>query len=633
MSDPAGGRYDGSTGLQNPATLAFMSTVIQVNSIVRKHGSRAVLDGASVSIGAGAKIGVIGRNGAGKSTLVRIIAGLEDSDGGTVMRHPDLRLGYLEQHESFETGDTVMGFLERRTGKPSWTCATMAGKFQLKKERLHTPIASLSEGYRMRVRLAEMLLRDPDFLLLDEPTNYLDLHTVLLLERFLRTARVGFLLVSHDREFLKNTCDATLEIEHGKAFLYPGDIESFLAFKATESERIERENRKIDAKRRKLQSFVDRFRASASKATQAQERLRMLGRLKPIEVANPIRTVRIRIPAETKLKKGLALVCENLAIGYPGRTIASVITLEVERGRHAAVLGDNGQGKTTFLRTIGGELAPCEGEFRWGQGLEVAYYGQKTLAALDPHDRVDAYLLRAAAPGVLPEEVLAMAGSFLFGKDDLEKRLGVLSGGERARLCLAGLLLSKKPVFLLDEPTNHLDFETVEALGEALRSYPGTVFFVSHNRTFVSLFATAILEVQDGALRSLAGTYDEYVWRLEQEIDREVPEGARAGGERGSAESGTASSADEVAAKEAEKQRRRDTREEVQEQKKRLRKAEAKVIELEDEKKRILDRMAAQPTVYSPELSRRLSEITKLLSAEEKLWLEVTQSIEWLERE
>jgi ATP-binding cassette subfamily F protein 3 len=610
-----------------------MSTVIQANSIVKKYGSRAVLDGASVSIAAGAKIGVVGRNGAGKSTLVRIIAGLEEPDAGTVMRHPNLRLGYLEQHESFEPGDTVMGYLERRSGKPSWTCATMAGKFQLKKALLEAPVASLSEGFRMRVRLTEMLLADPDFLLLDEPTNYLDLHTVLLLERFLRTARVGFLLVSHDREFLKNTCESTLDIERGKAFLYPGDIEAYIGYKSSEQERLERESRKMDARRRHLQSFVDRFRANSAKASQAQSRLKMLGRLKPIEIANQIRTVEIRIPAETKLKKGVALSCDMLAIGYSDRTVATNIDLDVERGRHVAVLGDNGQGKTTFLRTIAGALEPRAGTFRWGQGLEVGYYGQKTLAALDPQDRVDAYLLRSAAPGVLPEEVLAMAGSFLFGKDDVEKRIGVLSGGERARLCLAGLLLSKKPVFLLDEPTNHLDFETVEALGSALAGYPGTVFFVSHNRTFVSLFATAILELADGTARMLQGSYDEYVWHMEQEIDRDIPESTRVGAERGADPDASDKSPDAAAGREAEKQRRRDAREELREQQKRLRKVEAKVIEYEDERKRILDRMAAQPTVFSPELNRRLVEITKLLEAEEKAWLECTQAIEWLERE
>jgi ATP-binding cassette subfamily F protein 3 len=250
---------------------------------------------------------------------------------------------------------------------------------------------------------------------------------------------------------------------------------------------------------------------------------------------------------------------------------------------------------------------------------------------MDPHDRVDAYLRRAAASDVLPEELNAMAGSFLFTQDDLEKHVGVLSGGERARLCLAGLLLSKKPVFLLDEPTNHLDFETVEALGEALGSYPGTVFFVSHNRTFVSLAATAILEVGGGTVRSIPGTYDEYVWLIEQEIERALPSGAGPRGVMGAAAEATAAA--EAAEREAEKERRREARDELKEQQKRLRKVEARVIELEDDQKRILARMAAQPTVFSPELSKQLAAASKALKEAEAEWIECTSAIEWLGRE
>ncbi len=598
-----------------------MSTVIQVNNLVKRYGSRAVLDGASASFGAGAKIGVVGRNGAGKSTLIRIIAGAEEADAGEVVRHPSLRLGYLEQHEPFMPDETVIGFLMRRSGKPDWKCATMAARFQLKNELLTKPLGALSEGFRMRARLADMLLGDPDFLLLDEPTNYLDLHTVLLLEKFLREYRGGFLLVSHDREFLKNACESTLEVERGGLFLYPGNIEEFLGHKEMEQERIERENKKLDARKRHLQTFVDRFRYKASKASQAQSKLKQIARLQPIEIAHPIRSVSIVIPTD-KIKKGIALATEHLSIGYPERVVASDVSIDVERGRHVAVLGDNGQGKTTFLRTVAGALDPLAGEFRWGHGLEIGYYGQKTLTALDPHDRVDAFLHRSAASGILPEETLRMAGNFLFGKDDLEKRIEVLSGGERARLCLAGLLLSKKQVFLLDEPTNHLDFETVEALGEALRTYPGTVFFVSHNRTFVSQVATAILEVKDGGIRMLPGTYEEYVWRLEQEIERAVPSTCAGTVPRSLSEGGQSPI--------TEKERRKEIREELREQQKQLRKIEERVVALEEEKAMILARMEAQPTVYSPELNRRLSEVTKVIEAEETSWSQVSQAIEWL---
>ncbi len=597
-----------------------MSTVIHVDGITKRYGHAPVLSGARASFAEGQKIGVIGRNGAGKSTLFRILVGEEEPDEGKIVRRPASRLGYLEQHAPYRPEETAIGFLERYSGKPSWECAKMASRFAVKNELHATPISGLSEGYRMRVRLAGMMLRDPDFLLMDEPTNYLDLHTLLLLERFLETFRGGWLIISHDREFLKRTCTETVEVERGKLTQYPGGIEAYLEYKEKRLEQAENENRKIDARKRHLQTFVDRFRYKASKASQAQSKLKQIARLHSIEIAHPMSGVEIRIPTE-KIKKGVAVRMEELSIGYPGKVVAKDVTLDVERGRHVAILGDNGAGKTTLLRTLAGSLAPLGGAYRWGQDLAVAYYGQAVFDAMDPHDRVDAYLARMAAPGVTTEDVLEMAGNFLFRDKEIEKRVENLSGGERARLCLAGLLLSKSTVFLLDEPTNHLDFETVEALGLALREHPGTVLFVSHNRTFVNLVATAVLEVKDGAVRNFPGTYEEYVWRLSQEIDETVPKvGSQAKG-----------SADVTA--DEEKRERKEAREEVRDQKKKQKKIEARVAALEDERASILAQMALNPTVHSTGLNKRLAEASKEIASLEKEWFEIQQGIEWLEKE
>ncbi|HTM67902.1 MAG TPA: ABC-F family ATP-binding cassette domain-containing protein [Candidatus Binatia bacterium] len=599
-----------------------MSTVIQVNDVTKRYGPRAVLDRARVSFAPGKKVGVIGRNGAGKSTLVRIIVGDEEPDEGGVMRHPSLRLGYLEQHAPYRDDETAMAFLRRYAGKEEWQCAKAASRFEMKGEVLAKRIGELSEGYRMRVRLTGMLLREPDFLVLDEPTNYLDLRTQMLLEGFLRTFRGGFLVVSHDREFLKNTCEQTLEVEHGKLFLFPQGIEAYLDYKEKRAEEIERENRKIDARKRHLQAFVDRFRYKASKASQAQSKLKQIARLARIEIEHPIATAEIRIPAP-KIKKGIAVRCEGLAIGYPGRTVAEGIALELERGRHYAVLGDNGQGKTTFLETLAGILPPVAGTFRWGGDLKVAYYGEHVFAQLDPKDKIGAYLMRHAEPGVTLEDIFEMAGNFLFDRDDFPKLVSTLSGGERARLCLAALLLTGSTVFLLDEPTNHLDFETVEALGFALREYPGTIMFVSHNRTFVNLIATAILEVGDGRVRGFSGTYEEYVWTLEKEVETAQPKAAPEKKEKSEKRKEMAE----------ESKTKREVHEEVREQKKKLKKLEERVAELEDERKSVLARMAVNPTVYSPTLAKRLHELGELIATDEEEWFRVRQAIEWLEKE
>ena len=602
-----------------------MSTILQVTDVTKRYGPHTVLDRARISFAEGRKIGVIGRNGAGKSTLVRIIVGDEEPDEGSVVRHASLRLGYLEQHAPYREDETAMAFLARYAGSQEWQCAKAASRFEMRADLLERRIAELSEGYRMRLRLTGMLLKEPNFLILDEPTNYLDLRTQMLLEEFLRTFRGGFLVVSHDREFLKNTCEETLEVDRGKLFLYPQGIEEYLAYKEQRAEEIERENRKIDARKRHLQTFVDRFRFKASKASQAQSKLKQIARLTRIEIEHPIRAARIRIPAP-KIKKGIAVRCEDLAIGYPEKVVAKGVTVDLERGRHFAVLGDNGQGKTTFLKTLAGIIPPVGGQYRWGPDLKVAYYGEHVYGRLDSHDKVGAYLSRMAAVGTTTEEVFEMAGNFLFSEDDLGKTVDTLSGGERSRLCLAGLLLTGSTVFLLDEPTNHLDFETVEALGMALREHPGTILFVSHNRTFVNLIATAIVEVGDGRVRSFSGTYEEYVYALGEEIARAQPS-AKGGSASGGKKPERAEALEEAA------RPKREIHEELKEQKRKMKKIEERVKIHEDERETVLAKMALNPTVYSPSLNKRLHDLGELIAADEEEWFRTRQAIEWLEKE
>jgi len=493
--------------------------LIQIKNVSLSYGARVILDGASATFAEGQKIAMIGRNGAGKSTLCKIIIGDEEANGGTVSFASDLRLSYLEQQDPYSPEELVVQFLERYSGKPEWECGKTAAGFGLGPDYLYEQISALSGGYQMRVKLTAMVLKDPNFLILDEPTNYLDLSTLLFLERFLQRFKGGYLIVSHDREFLKRTCDHTLEVEHGKMQLYKGDVESYFEYKETQTEQKLSMNKNIERQKKHLQTFVDRFGAKASTAASAQSKRKQMEKLQTIEIAHPMSTASIRMPA-IPARKGVAFRCKELTIGYPEKKIANKITLELEKGDHIAILGDNGQGKTTFLKTISEELPIIAGAFEWGYGVKVGYYAQHVYQRMDENQTILAYLESKAEYATPRQSILDLAGSFLFKGDDVRKKISVLSGGERARAVLAGLLLSKSDVLLLDEPTNHLDFETVEALAAALKNYLGTLFFISHDRTFVNIVASKIIEVKGGKIRLYPGSYEEYVYHLEQALDQ-----------------------------------------------------------------------------------------------------------------
>lgn len=588
-----------------------MPVLLQINEIHKAYGAITILDDATASFASDQKIGMIGRNGAGKSTLCRIITGHESADGGSIVRNSALRLRYLEQHDTFESGETVLNFLTRTTQAEAWECGQTAARFRIKNEILNLPVKSLPGGYQTRVKLTAMLLGDPNFLLLDEPSNYLDLSTMILLENFLRDFRGGYLVVSHDREFLKRTCDHTLELEAGKLTLYPGDIEEYFEFKEEQVAQKQAYNQGVLKKRDQLQLFIDRFRAKASTASRAQSKMKQLEKLKTIEIAHRGSNVRIYIPA-VENKAGTALACEHLAIGYPDKEVASNIQFEIERGKHIAILGDNGQGKTTFLRTIAGELPPKQGAFRWGTGLKTAYYAQHVFSTLNPEDDIYSHLMRESAKDVTNQEILTMAGCFLFKGDDVKKKVKVLSGGERARLVLAGLLLSKSHVLLLDEPTNHLDFETVEALGYALKKFAGTVFFISHDRTFVNLIADQILEIKNGKIRRYPGTYEDYVYHLEVLARGEMKESdSYSHHSSDSPSSVKVKTQKESGRSESENASHPKTKSnsEIAKLKKTIQRVEQRLQHLTQERDKIYQEMAKSPFHYSKERNLRLKQL------------------------
>ncbi len=591
-----------------------MGILFQVTDAHKSYGDQVLLDGADATISDNTKVGFIGRNGAGKSTLLRVLLGEEELDSGEVVRSPNLRLGYLRQHDPFLPGETALEYLMRDSEQPDWKCGEVAGQFELKGAYLNGPVAKLSGGWQTRLKLAALLLHEPNLLMLDEPTNFLDLRTQILLEHFLRDFRAACLIVSHDRAFLGATCDHTIGLSRGKLTSFPGKVDAFLEFQRENRERAERSNEAILAKRRHLEDFIARNKARAATAGLAQSKAKALEKLETVEVLGDEPTPHIRAP-QIEPRKGVAVRCRDLAIGYPDRQIASDVQLEIDHGTRVAIVGDNGQGKTTFLRTLVDSLKPVTGDVRWGHGCKLGVYAQHVYTTLPERDTVIEYL-QQKGKGRKIQEVLEVAGAMLFRGSHVDKPISVLSGGERARVCLAGLLLSDYNVLVLDEPGNHLDVDTVEALMDALLEYEGTVVFTSHDRHFTKRIATSVIEVRDGRVLLYNGKYDDYVYRVNKEIEA---------GERELA-AGKVKLPDEVT--KAPKVAPRVTRDETQVRKE-MKALEGTIATL-DEKRRALETQLNEPA-EADELQRmcdELADIATELDTAEQTWLKLQSELE-----
>lgn len=591
-----------------------MSVLLQLNKGEKSYGDQLLLDDADVTLYENVKVGFVGRNGAGKSTLLRVLLGDEELDSGDVVRSPNLKVGYLRQHDPFKPGESALDFLMRDSQQPDWKCGAVAGQFELKGPYLEGPISALSGGWQTRVKLASLLLHEPNLLLLDEPTNFLDLRTQILLEHFLKGFNQACLIVSHDRSFLSQTCTHTLELSRGKLTMYPGEIEEFLQHREERREHDLRINAAIEAKQKQLQRFIDKNRANASTASQARSKSKQLERLQTVEIEADEAIAHVRCP-QVEPRQGPAVRCEGLAIGYPDHTVAKEINIEIEHGERAAIVGDNGQGKTTLLRSLVDSLDPIEGRVKWGYGCEIGVYAQHVYSSLPPEMTVLDYLDYQAKPGTTTQELLAAAGSMLFRGGHTKKKVSVLSGGERARLCMAGILLGTYNVLILDEPGNHLDVETIESLVDALLKYEGTVIFTSHDRHFMQRLATSVIEVRDSRVRNYGGDYESYVYAVNKEID----DGER---ERNS-KSKSAPALSEVAA--PEKKTQQDWKEEKRIQKE-ISKLEKLIAKLDDQKKSLSDRLANTP---DPEQAMKVHEEltavqTELKDAEDK-WCELQE--------
>jgi len=594
-----------------------MAVLLQVRDAHKRFGDQVLLDNAELSLVDDKKVGFVGRNGAGKSTLLRVLMKEEELEKGEVSHHPSLRIGYLRQHDPFQPGESALDFLIRDSGAPEWRCGEVAGQFELKGAYLEGPVKELSGGWQTRVKLAALLLHDPNLLMLDEPTNFLDLRTQILLEHFLRDFGKAALIVSHDRAFLKATCSETLELSRGKLTMFTGKIDAFLEHREERREHERRVNATVQSKQKQLQRFIDKNRANASTASQARSKAKQLERLQTVEIATDEPTVHIRAP-RVEPRGGTALRCEALSIGYPDHLVAKDVAFDIEHGQRVAIVGDNGQGKTTLLRTLVHSLTPLEGKLKWGHGTNIGTYAQHVYTSLDERQTVLEQLEYNSDPEITRQDLLAMAGTLLFRDEAIHKKIKVLSGGERARVCMASLLLGSDNVLVLDEPGNHLDVETVEALAAALEQYKGTIIFTSHDRHFVRRVATRVIEVRDGKVKLYYGNYDEYLKSVETEVDDGERERAgKQGGKKSKAAGGPPKSKATDYRKSQQSQRRAE---------KEVKNLEKKIARLDDQKRELQEKLLVET---DPDEAVRLHDemtqtVSELNEAEER-WMELSE--------
>lgn len=489
--------------------------LLQLQNAHKAYTTKVLFTEETFAINEGEHVGVIGPNGAGKTTLFRVLVGEETLDSGEIVKSKNLRMGYLAQESDWGLDNLAEDFLAENCTKPLWQLKELGKGLGLTEQQFREPLRKLSGGYRMRFQLLFLIGREPNLMLLDEPTNFLDLESLMALEKFLQSYEGAFLLISHDREFLRRVTDHTLEVETGDITKFPGNIDDYFEQKAQLREVLERQAVNQNLKKKSIEDFIRRFGAKATKAKQAQSRMKRLEKMENIDIkALPVKA-RIQVPTPTQTGKEIFHL-SNATLGYSGKKIVEVKDLRVERGDHLGIVGFNGVGKSTLIKSLANKIPFITGDLRWGKNVQIAAFAQHSTESLYLEHTVLQSLQEKAHPEVKQQEILNMAGSLLFSGDAIQKKVGVLSGGEKSRVALGQILLSKANVLLLDEPTNHLDFETVEALTNALQNYQGSLLVVSHDRSFIGRVSTKILEIHDGKLELYPGTYDDYCWSLEK---------------------------------------------------------------------------------------------------------------------
>ena len=531
--------------------------MISASNLSIQFGAKPLFENVSVTFGNGNRYGLIGANGSGKSTLMKILAGQLEPSVGNVSVDPNARVGQLKQdqfaYEEYRVLDAViMGYerlwevMQERNRLYSlpemsdeegmlvadlevefaeldgYSAESRAGELLesigIPVEQHYGPMSAVAPGWKLRVLLAQALFSDPDVLLLDEPTNNLDINTIRWLEGFLDASKSTMVIISHDRHFLNSVCTHMADLDYGKLQLFPGNYDEYMTAATQARERMHTDNAKKKVKMAELQAFVSRFSANASKARQATSRARQLEKIelediKPSSRVSPF----IRFEQDKPLRR-IAVEATGISKGFDEGPLFENLDLTIEAGTRLAILGQNGIGKTTLLRTLLKDIDADAGEVKWSENASTGFFAQDNAPEFETDMTLFDWITQWQPKGADEQMLRATLGRMLFSRDDSEKSVKVVSGGEQRRLMFGKIILQRPNVIVMDEPTNHLDMESIESLNLALENYAGTLIFVSHDRDFVSTLATRIIDMTPNGIVDFRGTYDEY---LRDQLSRE----------------------------------------------------------------------------------------------------------------
>ncbi len=552
---PVSSAESGKIGLFTSGLFA----VLTASNITMQFGAKPLFENVNVKFGDGNRYGLIGANGCGKSTFMKILCGLLEPSAGNVAKDPHERMAYLRQ-DQFAFEDLRVLDVVLMGHEELWACMTEKDAIYMNPEAteadymhaaeleakygemggydaearagelllgvdlpsaLHQgPMREVAPGWKLRVLLAQALFANPDILLLDEPTNNLDINTIRWLEEVLNQRTSTMVIISHDRHFLNQVCTHMADLDYQTLKVYPGNYDDYMEASTLARERQQAANTRAKEKIADLQNFVRRFSANASKAKQATSRLKLIDKLRPEDVKPSSRQypwIRFDYDEREKLHR-LAVEIEGLTFGYePDQPIIKNFTFAADAGDKIAIIGENGVGKTTLIKLLVGELTPQHGTIKWAEKARLGYYAQDHSAdfAGDENltDWISGYVREGGYEGDDAETLIrGTLGRLLFKGDEVKKSVKVISGGEQGRMLFGRLMLQRRNVLLLDEPTNHLDMESIESLNTGIGEFSGTLFFVSHDREFVSSLANRIIEIKpDGGIVDYRGRYDEYL--------------------------------------------------------------------------------------------------------------------------
>ncbi len=523
--------------------------MISTANLTMQFGAKPLFEDISVKFGDGNRYGLIGANGCGKSTLMKILSGQLEPSSGQVMVDANDRLGVLGQDqfafEEFNVIDTViMGHQQLWEIKQErdriyalaemseedgmkvadlevqfaeldgYTAESRAGELlqglDIPVEQHFGPMSAVAPGWKLRVLLAQALFAEPDIMLLDEPTNNLDINSIRWLEDILKQRKSTMIIISHDRHFLNSVCTHMADLDYGELRLFPGSYDEYMTAATQARERLLSDNAKKKAQIAELRTFVSRFSANASKAKQATSRAKLIDKIELEEVKPSSRVSPfIRFTQKKKLYR-LALELEQLTNGYD-TLLFEDLNLMVEVGERVAIIGPNGIGKTTFLKTLIGELKARSGEVKWSENAKIGYYAQDHTEDFSQNCSVFEWMSQWRNPTDDDQAVRGILGRLLFSQDDIKKSVSKLSGGEKGRMMFGKLMMTQPNILVMDEPTNHLDMESIEALNLALENYDGTLIFVSHDREFVDSLATQVIDMEANGITHFPGKYEDYL--------------------------------------------------------------------------------------------------------------------------